>query len=611
MNTSKVLIIGIDGFDPVLLRQAMDEGRAPHCARLRAGGAFLPLATANPAQSPVAWACLATGRNPGHHGLFDFIARDPKTYLPRLALLDVNTHNLLGKRSEMFRPVMHGTPFWELTSKNGVPTSVIKWPVNFPPTALRGNALAGLGVPDVRTTLGRYTLFTESPEAFDDPKGDIVRLIKKGRTYRPAGDHPKGSEASFIGPNRSKIPLTIDIHSSDEIVVTIHSTVTSLKVGQWSPWVKLAFSHALGRRIAAQVRLFFASIEPLRLYATSPHVDPAKPAFSISYPDSYAQELYHAIGPYHTLGLPEETNGVIDEALPFDGFAQLLRDIQQEREKMFAEALSQFREGVLAFVFDTIDRAQHIFWMARDVGHPLHDAATNQYEVVIREFYERMDAVVGRVLDGLGEDTTLIIVSDHGFSTFRRAVHVNSWLREQGYLVLKSANEGKPLFHNVDWARTKAYALGFSSIFLNMAGREAHGCVKAADMPALMQELSGKLLALEDPKTRTSAVRAVYKGSNIYHGPLAAQGPDLVIGFQAGFRASWQTAVGAAPVPIFEDNRKRWTGDHLIDPPLVPGVLLCSKPVQANSPSVFDLAPSILALLSIEPQREFDGKSWW
>lgn len=601
MSAPKVLIIGIDGFDPVLLRQAMDEGRAPNCARLRDSGAFLPLATANPAQSPVSWACLATGRNPGHHGLFDFIARNPKTYLPRLAILDANAHNLLGKRSEMFRPVMHGTPFWELTSKNGIPTSVIKWPVNFPPKALRGNALAGLGVPDVRTTLGRYTLFTASPETFDDPKGDVVPLSKNGTKY----------EAAFLGPKRSKIPLMIDVHSGGEITVTIHNTPTSLRVGRWSPWVKLAFPHALGRRIAAQVRLYLASIEPLRLYATSPHVDPAKPAFPIAYPDSYAQELQHAIGPYHTLGLPEETNGVIDETLPFDGFVQLIRDIQHEREMMLTDALSKFRDGVLAFVFDTIDRTQHIFWMARDEGHPLYTEAVSQYASVIREFYERMDAIIGKVLDSIDEDTTLIIVSDHGFSTFRRAVHVNSWLREQGYLTLKSENEGKPLFQNVDWAHTKAYALGFSSIYLNQAGREARGCVEAADVPPLLKELSEKLLALKDPQTRGSAVRAMYKGSDLYHGPLAAQAPDLVLGFQAGFRASWQTAVGAAPASVFEDNRKRWSGDHLIDPPLVPGVLLASKPVRAKSPGVFDLAPSILALLSIEPQQEFDGESWW
>ncbi len=601
MNVPKVLIIGIDGFDPVLLRQAMDEGRAPNCARLQKHGTFKKLATANPAQSPVAWASLATGMNPGHHGLFDFIARDPAAHLPTLAILDVNTRNLFGKRSDMFRPVLHGTPFWEFTSKNGIPTSVIKWPVNFPPQAVRGNALAGLGVPDVRTTLGRYTLFTTSQELYDDPKGDIVPLTKNGLQYA----------AAFPGPNKSKLQFQIDVRSTSEVSVTIQGVTTTLALNAWSPWIKLAFPHMLGQRIAAQVRLFLASVEPLKLYATSPHVDPAKPAFPISYPDSYAQELFRAIGPYHTLGLPEETNGVIDETLPFDGFVELIRDIQQERENMLWDALSKFREGVLAFVFDTIDRAQHIFWMTRDDGHPLHNEATNRYETVIREYYERMDTVIGRVLDQIDENTTLIVVSDHGFSTFRRAVHVNSWLREQGYLVLKSGEEGLPLFENVDWAKTKAYALGFSSIYVNQKGREARGSVQTADVPGLLKELSGALLALHDPQTKTQAVRSVYKGSDIYTGSYAAHGPDLVIGFQARFRASWQTAVGAAPASVFEDNLKRWSGDHLIDPPLVPGALLCSKPVASTAPSVYDLAPSVLALFAITTEQTFDGKSWW
>lgn len=601
MSTSKVLIIGIDGFDPVLLEQAMDDGRAPHCARLREQGSFRKLATANPAQSPVAWASLATGRNPGHHGLFDFIARDPATHLPKLAILDVNTHNLLGKRSEMFRAVLHGTPFWELTSKNGIPTSVIKWPVNFPPQAVRGNALAGLGVPDVRTTLGRYTLFTSVNDTPDDPKGDIVTLTKNGTRY----------ESAFPGPNKSKVPFSIHVSSREEVTVTIQNVPTTLKTGQWSPWIKLAFPYMLGKRIAAQIRLYLASVEPLKLFATSPHVDPAKPAFPISYPDSYAQELVHAIGPYHTLGLPEETNGVIDETLPFDGFVSLIRDIQTERERMLWDALGKFHEGVLAFVFDTIDRAQHIFWMTRDEQHPLHDAATNHYEAVIAEFYERMDTIIGKILDTMDEHTTLIIVSDHGFSTFRRAVHVNSWLREQEYLALKDDGEGLPLFQNVDWTRTKAYALGFSSIYLNQEGREAYGIIKNADVPALLTELSEKLLALKDPQTGTRAVRTVYKGSDIYTGPRTVHGPDLVIGFEAGLRASWQTAVGAAPKGMFEDNRKRWSGDHLIDPPLVPGVLLCSKPMNSAAPSVCDLAPSVCALFSIHTEQEFDGKSWW
>ncbi len=598
---ANVVVLGIDGFDPVLLQRLMQEGKAPHCAALEAKGACYPLATTNPAQSPVAWASLATGANPGAHGLFDFITRDPNTHLPRLALLDANPGNVLGRRSGMFRPVLRGTPFWAVTTQHGVPTSVIKWPVNFPPAAIRGNALAGLGVPDVRTTLGRYTVFSTAPKPSGaDLKGDWVQLTP-GRALK----------GSLPGPHTSRLPLSIAVQrGASTATVTIQNAEHTISLGNWTPWIRLAFPHLLGQRIAALCKFALVSVEPdLILYATALHVDPRKPVFPISYPDSFSQELERALGPFHTLGLPEETNGVQDGVLTYEAFLQLINDIQTEREQLLWHTLGQTHDGVFAFVFDTIDRAQHIFWMTQDAKHPLHHLSQNVYRRVINALYERMDAVIGKVAAQCGADTKLFIVSDHGFSTFRRAVHVNSWLLQHGYLALTEGDVVAPLFENVDWPKTRAYALGFSSIYLNLQGREKHGAVLAKDKPALLAELSDAIAGMNDPERNAPVVHAVYRGENIYHGPYASGGPDLVIGFQEGYRASWQTAVGAGPAAVVEDNTKKWSGDHLIDPGLVPGVWLSNVPINRPNPTVYDLAPTVLASVGLPAASTMEGEN--
>ncbi len=603
MSSPKVVIVGIDGFDPVVLEQAMDAGKAPHCASLRSTGTFSRLGTTNPAQSPVAWASLATGTNPGGHGLFDFIARDPVTHLPRLAILQPNTHNVLGRRGAMFNPVLHGTPFWEITSRSEIPTSVLKWPVNFPPAPVRGKALAGLGVPDIRTTLGRYTLFTTAAAQDDqeEKKGDLITLVRNGNRL----------EAKLLGPRGATVPVVFQLRQEDgTVVLTVHEREYVLAMGKWSPWVQVVFPSALGQRIAAMCRWYVVSTAPdVNIYATALHVDPHKPAFPISYPDDYARELADHVGPYHTLGMPEETNGVIDDALSYDAYRLLIDDIQTEREAIFWDALQHQQDGVFAFVFDTIDRAQHIFWMTKDTGHPLfREDERALYESVLGDFYRRMDALLGKLVQQLDATTTLLVVSDHGFSTFRRAVHLNSWLREHGYLTVKDGAVGAPLFENVDWSKTRAYALGFSSIYLNREGRERHGIVKNDDAEQVMQKLSAELIEAQDSGLHQPMVKSVERGSTLYSGPYAHEGPDMVVGFRPGYRMSWQTAVGAAPEVTVEDNIKKWSGDHIIDPSFVPGVLLGNRKITAPAPSVLDLAPTVLSIFHLSDGTTMEGK---
>ena len=207
----------------------------------------------------------------------------------------------------------------------------------------------------------------------------------------------------------------------------------------------------------------------------------------------------------------------------------------------------------------------------------------------------------------------LIVLSDHGFSSFQRGVHLNAWLVQRGYLALKAGvtpgPEAGEFFKHVDWGRTQAYALGIGSMYLNVRGREAEGIVEPAAAEALALEISHRLTGLVDPALGTEAVRSVKTKREVYAGPYLDDAPDLVVGFAAGYRASWTTALGGIPGVLLEDNVKKWGGDHIIDPTLVPGVLFMNQPFQGSDARLIDLAPTILGALSIPKPAVMEGRS--
>ena len=224
--------------------------------------------------------------------------------------------------------------------------------------------------------------------------------------------------------------------------------------------------------------------------------------------------------------------------------------------------------------------------------------------------YERMDDLVGRVQKAIGTDTVLLVLSDHGFCDFSRAVHLNAWLRDEGYLVLESGSSGGEYLAGVDWSRTRAYAFGLAGIYVNQAGRESQGIVADGDEAAsLRAEIAAKLRRLADPeRSGQAAVREVYDSRNCYSGPYAQNGPDLVVGYHAGYRVSWDTAVGRTAGVTLADNTRRWSGDHCVDPSVVPGVLFCNRKLRHTECSIVDLAPTILDLFGVAAPAYMDGK---
>ncbi len=603
----RVILLGIDGLDPNILEKLMDSGDLPTFSSIRETGTYRRLTTSNPPQSPVAWSSIATGSNPGYHGIFDFIARQPENYMPIHSIVKANTKNILARRSSMFLPVRKGTPFWTITSQANIPTTVIRWPVTFPPEDICGHMLSGLGILDLKSSVGRYTFYMEGdiPKG-SDWKGDAIPILRDSEKIKTI----------IQGPNKSRVPIEITIdekHSS--ATVTIDRRKYTIKQGEWSDWIPVRFGLGFLKHVSSICRFYLDSIRPqLRIYLSPIQVDPQKPAFCISYPDDYAAELAQEIGSYSTLGIPEDTNALSDGCFDDEAFLSLCDNIMVEREKMLWYELERFKEGLLAFIFDTTDRIQHIYWCTRDPEHPAYNETyAKKYRNVIEDYYKRIDRILRRVLEAVDQRTIICILSDHGFNPFRRAVHLNSWLVQNGLMVLRKPaldDEGDPLFKNVVWERTKAYAVGFSSIYLNLRGREGKGAVSpGSEAEQLKTKIANVLTSLRDPKTGSSVIRNVYTREELYHGPYVEHGPDLVVGFEPHYRASWQTAIGGAPPRILEDNQKKWSGDHIIDSQLIPGIFLINRRSSVPCPKVIDIAPTILACFQIPKPENMEGDS--
>jgi len=608
----KVLVIGLDGLEPTIVDSLLARSGLPHLAALAGRGGYSRLATTLPAQTPVAWSTFATGVNPGGHGIFDFIRRDPRTYLPDFALNRYEQpKGYLPPRAVNLR---RGTPVWQVLSDAGVPSVVLRCPCTFPPDTLRGRMLSGMGVPDVRGGLGTSTFFSADPAARQGESEQLVRVTPNGGTVR----------TTLVGPRHPKsredvtAQIAIDIDETRR-AVTIRSKgrprALTVEEGRWSDWLHVKFKLGFLQSVPGTVRFYLARVSPhLELYASPVNFDPtATIQYPVASPAGYAGELADRLGTFYTTGMVEDhgglTNGRFDEAV----YLAQCQGVLDERERMLQYELARFEEGLLFCLFDTPDRIQHMFWRFREPDHPANSASgfDPSLRSAIEEHYEACDAIVGRAVEHAADDTLVVCLSDHGFSSFQRGFHINSWLHEQELLALKpgvapGADAGELLLQ-VDWSRTRAYALGIGSVYLNVRGRERSGVVEPADARALTEQIAGALANVADPDRATLAVRGATPGHVAYRGAAAADAPDLVVRFAPGYRASWTTALGGIPQGLFEDNEKRWGGDHIIDPALVPGVLFMSHPFDAASIGLVDLAPTILETLGVPVPAQMEG----
>ena len=616
-RVSRIVIVGLDGMDPVLARGYMDEGKLPNLSRLREQGHFSPLRTSNPPISPVAWSSFMTGTNPGKHNIFDFLRRDPKTYLPALSSAEIGETSRsvrIGKcKIPLGKPVIKmlrkSVPFWKTLGEHGIFSIVLKVPITFPPEKFRGLLLSGLCTPDIKGSQGTFAFYTDRDIGEAEYTGGyLVRLEGKGPLYRTTVSGPKNP---FKDAGDLLIPLEILVdRDKKKARVTVGGESHELTEGRLSDWIALAFRAGPGTKIHGIAQFFLKRTSPsLELYLSPINVDPEKPAIPVSHPLIYSVYLSKVLGPFATLGLPQDTWALNEKILTDDGFLQQTYRVHERLEEIFFHSLAQVKKGLLCCVFDTTDVVQHEFWRYMEEDHPALRESEEPKPLVIEELYRRMDVLVGRVVAKLKPDDLLIILSDHGFKLFNRGVNLNTWFLKNGYLSLK---DGKTTcgewFEGVDWSRTKAYALGLSGVYLNLKGREAQGSVDPGEAAGLKHELIEKLSGLRDEETGGEAITTLYDTNEIYSGPYIGNAPDLILGFNPGFRSSWESVTGKVTEDVFADNDKAWSADHCIDYRFVPGVLFCNRRMGKPEPDLRDIAPTVLGLFGIKPPAYIDGK---
>jgi len=618
-RVKRVVILGFDGMDFSLTGELIKKGLLPNFKKLKEEGTFAPLRSTEPPISPVAWSTFATGVNPGKHNIFDFLTRDPNTYLPALASTEIippKKYINIGKykipiSKSVIELLRKSKAFWKITGEHGIYSSVLRVPITFPPEKFYGNMTSGLGTPDLRGTQGSFTYISEKSmnEDFSISDGVSVILEKSEDGFIakiPGTEHPMLRE-------KKNLEATVKIRKIDKDRIEVETSGKKhiLKKGKLSEWTKLEFGPGL-IKVSGIARWFLIDTEPyLKIYLSPINIDPEKPAMDVSHPKIFSVYLSKIFGPFATLGMVEDTWALNEGLLSEEGYLDQVYTAQEERERIFWDTFKKVKEGLVVSVFESTDRIQHMFWRYVNSESPAPKSGTKP-EIVnaIQIVYQKMDELVGKVLEELRKDDALIIVSDHGFNRFDRGFNVNTWLYKEGYLVLKEGKtKSDKWFADVDWSKTKAYGTGLGGIFLNIKGREKYGIVeRGEEAEKLKQEIKKKLENLKDPKTGEKAMDMVSTREEIYKGAYVTNAPDIIMGYAIGYRISWESAVGEVGGDVFVDNTRMWSGDHCFTSETVPGIFFSNKKINRNDPTLADISPSVLSLFGIKIPAFIDGR---
>lgn len=609
----RVVILGFDGQDPAVTERFMAGGSLPHFSSLGERGSFRRLATTLPASSPVAWSTFMTGCNPGKHRIFDFLVPNRRTMLPELSSARVappaRTVRLGRYRIPLSGPrlagLRRGRTFWSTLAAHGVFSTVIRVPMTFPPEKFDGLLLSAASVPDLRGSQGTYFVFSSDERGESGLKGGLrLRLTIRGSVAHGVIPGPDNTLLAAGAEMGLPFRVLLDVAGGGAPILEVAGVRHTLREGEHTPWIRVAFRPAPGVRVRGICRFLLLEAAPrVRLYVTPLHIDPENPALPISHPKSYAVYLAKRQGPFATLGVAEDVTAMNEGAIGERDFLEQCRLVHREREAMLFDALEKTRDGVVVCVFDLLDRVQHLCFDTGQGGE-----ATGAANDPVRSAYAAMDALLGRVLDRLDRETILMVLSDHGFRSFRRAVDLNAWLREAGLLALKEGAEQADLLQAVDWRRTQAYSVGFGGIYLNLRGREAFGIVDGAAAAGLKAKLRDALMALRDPADGGVVIDEVFDREEAYRGPYVEEAPDLMVGFRTGYRASWSCVTGGVGAGVFQDNLRPWKGDHNVHPAYVPGVFFCNRAVDREDLRIEDIAPTVLRLFGVPIPRQIDGR---
>jgi len=622
----KYIVMGIDGMDVHLVNAYMNRNLLPNLQRLASIGGFSPVRSTFPPQSPVAWSSFSVGAPPALHGIYDFIHRDPSSMMPYLSTSRVISAQktldlfqwkipLVAGRVENLRK---GRPFWEYLADYDIPATIFKMPGNFPCQSDRVDMVSGMGTPDLRGGYGSFTLFTSLvPENADEITGGIVVPIDfRDNTADTVLEGPRNTLRE--GQPVEKIPVRIWRDRKNSVArIRIQENEFLLRQGEWTGWISLSFTMIpYFSEVKGLCKVYIKSIYPeFNMYVSPINMDPSNPALPVISSSAYGKELVRNVGPFYTQGLPEDTKALSYDILDDTEYLNLAFQVIRERNRLFEFELKRFARqdtGFLFFYFSSLDQDTHMFWRAVDEAHPLYSPGLNRkYGSVIKQIYMEMDKSIGKALDTIDisdPNVKLVVMSDHGFAPFRRQVNINSWLCEKGYMDRPlRLGDSNGFFDKVNWNRTAAYALGINSLYLNLSGRERFGSVHPSQAKELRGSLKKDLFALVDEKTGQLAVSNV-KIISDHERRMNPDSPDMIIGWNRGYRTSWDGILGGFSKEIISDNDNKWSGDHCIDSRLVPAVLFSNKKILNNRPALWDITADVLTEFGIPIPAEMEGK---
>jgi predicted AlkP superfamily phosphohydrolase/phosphomutase len=655
---TRVFVMGFDGMDPTLARKFMDEGKLPNLKKLADNGTFRTLGSTQPSESPTAWSSFATGVNPGKHNIYDFLVRDFQTYLPDLGMVKKEPPEFLWGMIPTKRPKLMstrgGTSFWVHAGRDGVQSIVLTVPVTFPPEEIaNGEMLAGLPLPDIRGTVGTFNYWATDLTSFEEGNTEFGGYLKTllfdgglADTFIKGPENPilkqeerelkaRKAKAGLSEKEQARldelakgkdvnIPFKVKwAESSGQAEIEIAGQRLTLKQGQWSDWIPLTFKFNFLVKVHGMTQFYVVRADKeLQLYASPVNFDPRNPPLPISKPDDFAPRLAKQIGIYRTLGWAESADKALNEGRLTE--ADFLYDSEkafEDREKLIFKNLERSDWDLFVAVIETTDRISHMMFRLIDPKHPMYDAAlAAKYGDSIEKIYRRADDLVGRLQPKLPEGTVFMVMSDHGFHSFRRGVNLNTWLVQNGYMKFEGQLDNKKgladlfgrgkFFEGVDWTQTRAYAVGLGQIYFNLRGREGQGIVSAGtEYKALQDEIRAKLVTVSDPDNGERVFRDVYKRDDIYKGEYLQFAPDLQVGFNDGYRVGWQDTLGGVTRAVVENNNRKWSGDHCATATEISGgVFFANRKITTETPGIMDLSPTVLKLLGVPLPADLDGK---
>jgi len=615
----RVVILGFDGVDPDIVGEMMKAGELPNLTELSKQGTFAPLGSSNPPQSPTAWSSFATCKHPGNHGIYDFLLRNPSNYIPgqgfgKVVAPTLNTDGSY-KTPPSFKSLRKGRTFWKIADNGGAKVKVLSVPFAFPADTLsEGCMLSGLGVPDLRGTTSQFFLMGDDIAEQSKISGGLklpLKFTDNQAVVKIDGIKIPGSKTY------AKVPVTINADRNNKhVIIKVSDKTIHLKEGTWSQWIEWTFTLSSKIKVHAISRFHALEVDnQVRLYMTCLQYDPRDPLITMTSPPDYGKQLFERYGFFKTIGWIFDTHALRQGGLTEELFLEDVEKTMGWRETLTLDEMDAGKYDLLISAWTGTDRVGHMFWHHRDELHPMHTAeGKEKYGRAVENTYIKMDSIVGKVMDKMDDDDLLMVMSDHGFHSFRKGFNVNTWLIRNGYLSVTgkpnaaTATNALSFLRGYDWSKSKAYSLGLGSIFLNLKGREGKGIVSNSEADTLIAEIREKLLQVSDPENGQKIFTEIYT-KDFYKGRATNGAPDLQLGYAEGYQSTKSTVRAVAPAELFEVTDDKWSGEHAAsDMATTSGIFFSSKPIKENDPHLVDIGVTALEYLGKTIPSDFEGK---